>query len=57
MPEPEAVDEHAAELTPLERQPQPDEPLKVTMRYANSLLEESRFEEALQAFLELSRKI
>ena len=57
LPEPEAVDEHAAELTPLVRQPQPDEPLKVTMRYANSLLEESRFEEALQAFLELSRKI
>lgn len=28
----------------------------VTMQYANSLLEDSRFEEALQAFLELSHK-
>lgn len=31
-------------------------PAHMTMRYANSLLEDSRFEEALQAFLELSHK-
>jgi hypothetical protein len=29
-------------------------PAQMTMRYANSLLKDSRFEEALQAFLELS---
>jgi hypothetical protein len=34
----------------------PAAPAHVTMRYANSLLEDSRFEEALQAFLELSHK-
>ncbi len=32
------------------------EPTHVTMRYANTLLQDSRFEEALQAFLELSHK-
>ena len=31
-------------------------PAHMTMRYANSLLEHSRFEEALQAFLELSHR-
>ncbi len=32
------------------------EPTHMTMRYANTLLQDSRFEEALQAFLELSHK-
>jgi tetratricopeptide (TPR) repeat protein len=43
-----------AELVSSERPSQLAEPAHVTMRYANSLLEDSRFEEALQAFLELS---
>jgi len=34
--------------------PQPAAPAQMTMRYANTLLADSRFEEALQAFLELS---
>ena len=46
--------ESVAELTPSKRPPQPAEPVRVTMGYANGLLEDSRFEEALQAFLELS---
>jgi tetratricopeptide (TPR) repeat protein len=54
IPEPVSVAESVAELTPSKRPPQPGEPVHVTMRYANSLLEDSRFEEALQAFLELS---
>jgi len=55
VPEPEAppqVSPAAMSLTSEE----PAEPAHVTMRYANSLLEDSRFEEALQAFLELSHK-
>jgi hypothetical protein len=36
--------------------PQPATPAQMTMRYANSLLADSRFEEALQAFLELSHQ-
>jgi tetratricopeptide (TPR) repeat protein len=54
--EPVSVAESVAELTSSERPSQPVEPAHVTMRYANSLLEASRFEEALQAFLELSHK-
>jgi hypothetical protein len=46
--------ESASQLTSSKRSSQPAEPAHVTMRYANSLLEDSRFEEALQAFLELS---
>jgi len=45
-----------AELTSSERPSQPAKPTHVTMRYANSLLEDSHFEEALHAFLELSHK-
>ena len=45
-----------AEPASSERPSQPAEPAHVTMRYANGLLEDSRFEEALQAFLELSHK-
>ena len=45
-----------AELTSSERPSQPTKPDHVTMRYANSLLEDSHFEEALHAFLELSHK-
>jgi len=44
----------AVEFTVSERSSQPVEPTYVTMRHANSLLADSRFEEALQAFLELS---
>jgi tetratricopeptide (TPR) repeat protein len=40
--------------TPPEPPSQVAAPAQVTMRYANSLLKDSRFEEALQAFLELS---
>jgi hypothetical protein len=54
--EPVSVAESVAEFTSSERPSQPAEPAHVTMRYANSLLEDSRFEEALQAFLELSHK-
>ena len=50
------VAKSVAEFTSSERPSQPAEPAHVTMRYANSLLEDSRFEEALQAFLELSHK-
>ncbi|RIE06721.1 tetratricopeptide repeat protein [Candidatus Cryosericum terrychapinii] len=52
--EPVSVAEFVAEVTPSKRPLQPAEPVHVTMQYANSLLEDSRFEEALQAFLELS---
>ena len=51
---PVSVAESVAELTSSKRPSQPAEPVRVTMRYANGLLEDSRFEEALQAFLELS---
>jgi tetratricopeptide (TPR) repeat protein len=54
--EPVSVAESVAEFTSSERPSQPAEPAHVTMRCANSLLEDSRFEEALQAFLELSHK-
>jgi tetratricopeptide (TPR) repeat protein len=54
MREPVSVAESVAEITSSERPSQPAELAHVTMRYANSLLEDSRFEEALQAFLELS---
>jgi hypothetical protein len=53
---PVSVAESVAEVTSSERPSQPAEPAHVTMRYANSLLENSRFEEALQAFLELSHE-
>jgi hypothetical protein len=52
--EPVVVAKTVAELTPSEQPSQPAAPAHMTMRYANSLLEDSRFEEALQAFLELS---
>jgi tetratricopeptide (TPR) repeat protein len=54
--EPVPVAESGAGLTSCGRPSQPAAPAHVTMRYANSLLEDSRFEEALQAFLELSHK-
>ncbi|MHB8108365.1 MAG: hypothetical protein ACYDH4_13230, partial [Candidatus Cryosericum sp.] len=53
---PETVSGPVSELAPSERPSQPAESIHVTMRYANNLLEDSRFEEALQAFLELSRR-
>lgn len=52
--ESEAVNEPVAELTSSDHPSQSAKPVPVTMRYANSLLEDSRFEEALQAFLKLS---
>ncbi|HWQ22302.1 MAG TPA: hypothetical protein VN478_06215 [Clostridia bacterium] len=55
-PEPATTVEDAPTFTPSEQQLQADGPVRVTMRYANGLLGESRFEEALQAFLELSRR-
>lgn len=48
------VNESVTSPAPSEQPSQPAEPVRVTMHFANSLLEESRFEEALQAFLELS---
>ena len=54
--EPVSVAESVAEVTSSERPSQPAESAHVTMQYANSLLENSRFEEALQAFLELSHE-
>ncbi|MFZ2413801.1 MAG: hypothetical protein WAW16_06235, partial [Candidatus Cryosericum sp.] len=52
----EAVKGPVLELAASKRPSQPVEPTHVTVRYANSLLEDSRFEEALQAFLELSHR-
>ena len=49
-----SVAQSGAELAVTKRLSQLVAPAHVTMRYANSLLEDSRFEEALQAFLELS---
>ncbi len=49
-----AVDESPTEQGAPAQPPQPATPAQMTMRYANSLLADSRFEEALQAFLELS---
>ncbi|MFA4932515.1 MAG: hypothetical protein WC625_06400 [Caldisericia bacterium] len=52
--EPVSVPNSGSELTSSGQPSQPAAPAHMTMRYANSLLEDSRFEEALQAFLELS---
>ena len=62
--EPEPLRSAAAEAAPhpspsSAAQPEPPPTLapdRVTIRHANTLLAESRFEEALQAFLELSRQ-
>jgi tetratricopeptide (TPR) repeat protein len=52
--EPVSVANSVSELTSSGQPSQPAAPAHMTIRYANSLLEGSRFEEALQAFLELS---
>lgn len=57
--QPDAIEAASHQSTSSPSQPEPAptrEPQPVTIRHANALLAESHFEEALQAFLELSRQ-